>query len=541
MNSTSQTTRVIVIGGTGVFGSRLVARLRSDPRLDVRTAGRGTGNDIRLDRTAPDLAAHLAQAAPQIVIDAAGPFQGGADPYAVARAAIDQGAHYLDLSDDAAFTAGITTLDDAARAAGVTVMSGVSTVPGISSAAVEAMIDGFDDIHLIDSALVPGNQAPRGLAVMQSILAQAGRPTKFWQAGRAQSLRAWGDLRRIDIAGLGKRWVSTIGAPDIALFPARYRARSVRFGAGLELSIMHLGLWAMALPVRWGLVPTLRPLARPIRTVAGLFERLGSDRGGMRTRVIGTGATGAEIRDWVIYADRGDGPIIPALPGQVMVGKILSCSVAPGATPCVGAFTLADLAAVSGDLAVTTRRVDTPLTPVFQSALGPSFDNLPPTVQDLHRVLAHRRWSGTGRVDRGRGPLVALVCALMRFPRATPETPVTVTMERRGETETWVRSFGSSRFRSHLRAAGTPGDGVVTERFGALTFRIGLKVVDGALTYPVLSGRCGPIPIPKILLPRSETVEAGDGDAMTFDVAVSLPIIGRIVRYRGRLTSDEAP
>lgn len=540
MSNSSQTTRVIVIGGTGVFGSRLVARLRRDPRLDLRTAGRGAGNDIRLDRTGPDLAAHLAQAAPQIVIDAAGPFQ-GAETYAVARAAIDLGAHYLDLSDDAAFTAGITTLDEAARAAGVTVMSGVSTVPGISSAAVEAMIDGFDDIHLIDSALVPGNQAPRGLAVMQSILAQAGRPTTLWQAGRAQKLRAWGDLRRIDIAGLGKRWVSTIGAPDIALFPARYGARSVRFGAGLELSIMHLGLWAMALPVRWGLVPTLRPLARPIRTVAGLFERLGSARGGMRTRVIGTGARGAEIRDWVIYADRGDGPIIPALPGQVMVDKILSGTVAPGATPCVGAFTLADLEAVSGDLAVTTDRCDTPLRPVFQTALGPSFDDLPPTVRDLHNVLAHRRWSGTGRVDRGRGPLAAFVCALMRFPRATSETPVTVTMERRGETETWVRTFGPSRFRSHLRAAGTPGDGVVTERFGPLTFRIGLKVVDGALTYPVLSGCCGPIPIPKVLLPRSETVEAGDGDAMTFDVAVSLPIIGRIVRYRGGLTPDEAP
>lgn len=533
-------TRVLLIGGTGVFGSRLAAGLRDQSGVEVVIAGRSATNEVVLDRLAPDLAGKIAAAAPDIVIDAAGPFQGaGDDPYRLANAAIACGAHYLDLSDDAAFTAGITALDGPATAAGVAVISGVSTVPAISSAAVEAMKQGLDDLHLIDSFIVPGNRAPRGLAVMRAILSQAGQPMQVRRAGRSQEVRGWGNLRRVTLPGLGRRWVSVIGAPDLALFARRYGARSVTFGAGLELAIMHLGLWAMALPVRWGWVRTLAPLARPVRWLAGLFEPFGTDRGGMRTRVVGTGSAGAEIRDWTVLAAAGDGPHIPALPGRVMVAKLRAGEVAPGARACLGEFTLAEMEAMTGALVLTYARHDTALVPVFRQALGPAFDTLPRPVQDLHTVLAHRRWSGSARVDRGTGLRARIICAAVGFPPATDATPVTVTMERREEAEIWVRDFGGKRFRSHLRSAGTPGDGVVSERFGPLTFRIGLEVVKGKLTYPVLSGHCGPIPIPRWLLPRSETVEASDGETATFDVAVSLPGAGLLVRYRGRLTPDE--
>jgi Domain of unknown function (DUF4166) len=41
------------------------------------------------------------------------------------------------------------------------------------------------------------------------------------------------------------------------------------------------------------------------------------------------------------------------------------------------------------------------------------------------------------------------------------------------------------------------------------------------------------IPLPGWSLPRSDTTEAADGPRTTFDVALSLPLIGPIVRYRG--------
>ncbi|MGL5009942.1 MAG: saccharopine dehydrogenase NADP-binding domain-containing protein, partial [Paracoccaceae bacterium] len=133
---------VLVLGGYGVFGTRLSAGLVQDG-WSVIVAGRNLaaatahctthgGTPLQLDRDAPDFAAHLAAIAPFAVIDAAGPYQGAT--HAVAIAALAAGAHALDLSDDVAFTASITALDADARGRGLTVISGASTVPALSSA-----------------------------------------------------------------------------------------------------------------------------------------------------------------------------------------------------------------------------------------------------------------------------------------------------------------------------------------------------------------------------------------------------------------------
>lgn len=122
---------VLVVGGTGVFGSRLAEGLIRDGVAGVTVAGRDGARltrvaerlgcrSVRLDVRDPALYARLAEIAPRIVIDAAGPFQTypERDPYRLARAALASGAHYFDLSDDAGFTAGIGALDADARAAG---------------------------------------------------------------------------------------------------------------------------------------------------------------------------------------------------------------------------------------------------------------------------------------------------------------------------------------------------------------------------------------------------------------------------------------
>jgi len=87
--------RVLIIGAAGLFGSRLSERLAMQPGLRLLLAGRdvararqlatglqpaahATLEPIALDLAAPDLAARLAALAPQVVVDAAGPFQGQA-------------------------------------------------------------------------------------------------------------------------------------------------------------------------------------------------------------------------------------------------------------------------------------------------------------------------------------------------------------------------------------------------------------------------------------------------------------------------------
>ena len=174
--------KVLILGGYGVFGERLARLLVRDGHA-VTIAGRDGGkaqaiaDSLRCASVEMDRQKDLHQlTGHEVVVDAAGPFHAyGDDPYRLPRAAIAAGLHYMDLSDNARFCAGIASLDTEAKAAGCCVISGLSSVPGLSSAVVRALI-GTDRPDVIDVAILPGNRSPRGLSVMSSILSQAGQP-----------------------------------------------------------------------------------------------------------------------------------------------------------------------------------------------------------------------------------------------------------------------------------------------------------------------------------------------------------------------------
>lgn len=76
----------------------------------------------------------------------------------------------------------------------------------------------------------------------------------------------------------------------------------------------------------------------------------------------------------------------------------------------------------------------------------------------------------------------------------------------------------------------------MSERFGAFTFGIGLRVGEGALHFPVTRGRLGPLPLPRPLLPESRATESAEDGRFRFDVELRAPLgLGPIVRYRGWL------
>src|SRR5262245_33356573 len=128
--------RVIVMGGAGVFGSRLARGLIDTTDAEVLIAGRdlkraevaardlGAAGAISLARTTATPAA-TAALKPRLVIDAAGPFQGA--NLAFARACIAAGVDYLDLADARDFVAAFPQLDAAARAANVRAFTGASS------------------------------------------------------------------------------------------------------------------------------------------------------------------------------------------------------------------------------------------------------------------------------------------------------------------------------------------------------------------------------------------------------------------------------
>jgi len=540
--------RVVVIGAYGVFGSRLLELLKRDGH-DLWAAGRDRrwtedcaarfgAQSLHVD-LAVDLSPILA-AAPQVVVDAAGPYQFyGSDPYKVARFCVDNGIHYLDLSDDADFTAGIGALDAQAIAAGCFVLSGASSVPGLSSAAVRALADGLDEIVLIETAILPGNRIPRGKAVMASILDQVGRRSKTWRGGMWRDTRCWTDRRRYRLMDGPVRGAWFIRVPDIQLFPRFFAARSVMFRAGMELPALNLGIATLALLRRWRLLPDGRRIAAPARWLAGLLEPFGTDRGGMVVHVVG-GVVGTEgdrpvRRRWELLADAGSGPFIPTVAVRTLLRH--ADRIRPGARPCLAETTLAEMEAATSDLPVTTRRQAEPWPTLFQRALGETWRELPPAVRRLHSVQDVETFSGLARVDRGKNALARFAAWFFRFPFEGDGVPLTITKTRTASGETWERRFAGRVFRSYLTPARQPGR--FRERFWLFNYEQDLPVAGGVLHLPVRRGWVLGVPIPKALLPWSDSRELEIDGVFHFDVTLGAPLGGGvIVRYRGSVTPD---
>ena len=264
--------RVLVLGGYGNFGKRISAAL-SSKSIDIIIAGRNKPKaqtladtldsqaDIAVFDVRKELAAQLAVIKPSIVINTCGPFQ--LSDYRIAETCIEHGVHYIDLADSRSFVSGISSLDVKARKANVTVVSGASTVPGLSSAVLDNFISDFSEIDLLKFGIAPGQQVDRGLATTQAIMSYVGKPLPSFPGVKPASY-GWQDLYRQDYPELGKRWMANCDIPDLDLLPPRYGIKRIQFSAGLELSVMHLGLWMMSWLVRLGLPLNLPGLSRPL-------------------------------------------------------------------------------------------------------------------------------------------------------------------------------------------------------------------------------------------------------------------------------------
>ena len=352
--------RVLVIGGYGFFGRRLVERLSQQPRLHVIVAGRSeaqgaalvanlrptaaaTLDSVALDALSDEFPGWLDRLGVRAVVHTSGPFQG--QDYRVALACTAAGVHYVDLADGRAFVAGIGAVDVAATAAGVCVLGGASSVPAMSGAAVDEMTRGWRRVDAIDIGISPSNRTERGLSTIQAGLSYCGRPIAHDDGVvRTGWLRV--RLHRYPTP-VGWRPLSPCDVPDLALLPARYPGRpSVRFGAGLELFALHFGMNAMALVARLGIVRDWVAHSTWLKRWSDRFGTLGSDAGAMHVSVRGLDAQGAPARrTWTLLATGGDGPWVPTLAAAAIVRKIAAGEPpAIGARPCVGELTLDDFA-----------------------------------------------------------------------------------------------------------------------------------------------------------------------------------------------------
>jgi hypothetical protein len=344
---------ILLIGASGVFGSRVAEGLALEQGICLTLSGRGKAalqkianglarpaTIVQLDRdtlTAADLAGY------DLVIDAAGPFQSSHTN--VIEAAIAARCHYADLADGRKFLATIGVFDAAARAAGIAVISGASSIPALSHAVIDELTAGWQQIESIKIGIFPGNRAPRGRAVVEAIMSYVGKPVRLFREGAWQDYPGWGMTHRVNIPDVGKRWASICDTPEQDLLVMRYSpTNSAEFFAGMELSLLHLGLAVLAQPVRWDWIPTLRPAAGVLLWLAKLLLPFGSDKGAMDVQATGIDADGglAKAR-WTLQADSNRGPYVPTLAALILARKLRDEGTLPiGAMPCSGIMKLCE-------------------------------------------------------------------------------------------------------------------------------------------------------------------------------------------------------
>ncbi len=537
--------RILLVGGAGVFGSRLARGLADTVDADVLIAGRSlakaqaiardvkAAGAVALDRSKAS-ADDIRALSVDLVIDAAGPFQ-GAD-LSFARACIAAGVDYLDLADGRDFVAAFAALDAEARANGVRAITGASSTPAITHAALDEMTRGWTRIDSIRVGISPGNRAPRGRSVVEAILSWTGSPMRVFEDGAWRTRPGWSGTQTRRVGALGRRRFALAETPDLDLLPQRFAPREdAVFMAGLELGVLHRGLGVLGWLKAIGVAQTYAPIAGTLRWLSSLLQPFGSDRGGMFVEGLGRDADGRPMRaEWTLVSLPVVGPFTPTLPALAMVRKLLAGdAVAPGARACVGILQLADMQGDFERVGLATGIVRETMAGPFEMALGEAFARLPEAVKAAHRQGPVSRFEGHAAVE-GANALTFLPARLFGFPRTAARATVRVTKRLTAPgCETWEREIGGSRFRSEITHA---GPGRVTERFGPFTFTLALEATQERLTMGIVGWRMGWLPLPAFLAPRSVAHESINGNGVfTFDVPIAAPLLGRLTRYKGEL------
>ena len=545
------THRVVLVGAGGAFGRRLAARLASWPDVELVLAGRrpeplqalraalmasGASAPISVAQLDRDQPTGLAALAPWAVVDLAGPFQGAG--YGLARSTLQAGGHYLDIADGRAFVAGFAAaLDETARRTGRLAATGASSTPALTAAAVEHLTQGWRRIDRIEAAISPGARAFHGPSVIRAALSWAGQPVRVFIGGGWRSRAGGGLVRRRDMPGLGRRWLSLADTPDLDLIPARFPVTDeALFLAGAELGIESLTFSLLGWLVRLRLLRSLSALAPTLAWLAARMAVFGSDRGGMSVTVEGIGRDGGRARArWSLWADAGIGTNVPILPAAAILHGLATGALAEaGARPAASLVSLEAILAQAEGLAISTRtdRGAPGDRALARRLLGEAFDAMPAAVRAVHGLASHGRFRGRGRA-RGDGGLPALVRwgLGMPGPGLHPDLEVEIAADARGET--WTRHFGRMSFRSHLRDRKPVGR--FAETVGPLAFVFDAEPDAKGFRWRFVEWRLGPVPLPRPLAPRIHARSFARDGVYRFSVVVAHPWMGILLAYAGRL------
>ena len=165
--------------------------------------------------------------------------------------------------------------------------------------------------------------------------------------------------------------------------------------------------------------------------------------------------------------------------------------------------------------------------------LGDAYDELPRPVRVLHDAPDATVFRGIGSVLRG-GFVASIMGFFASLPGAQDNAPLHVTIEKHGTNETWRRDFDGDVMTSEL----SEREGYLSEKIGPLRFTFALSAENGAIVWRVHKVSMLGIPLPAALFGDVSAREFAGDDLYRFQVLASLPLVGRLIEYRGELQVD---
>jgi len=361
----TKTYKVLILGASGLFGSRLAHLLAtSDLPIHLVLAARTWSNLKTLKDTLashPDCRApidilkldmndektlvhnHLSINRPDILVNTSGPYQ--AMSLDLVSICVELNINYFDLCDHSDYCNQVVAkFHTRAQSKNISLITAASSVPSLSSAMVYKLLPQFKSVEQINMGITPGNHTPRGFATVHSILSYVGKPFRSKINGQSKTIYGWQDLSTRTYPILGKRYLSNCDVPDLTLLP-RYlpHIKTIRFQAGLELPILHLGLWSLSILPRY-LPLNLCLFTNSFIKVSQWFIKKGTSHGAMHVELTGqlnTKGMGRQVSRCIyIIAQNNSGPFIPVLAPFILIKQLICKQLPPGAQI---AFNLIDL------------------------------------------------------------------------------------------------------------------------------------------------------------------------------------------------------
>jgi hypothetical protein len=164
---------------------------------------------------------------------------------------------------------------------------------------------------------------------------------------------------------------------------------------------------------------------------------------------------------------------------------------------------------------------------------------MPAAVRGAHTPDPAVDLEGRVDIDGAESWAGRLIARVFGFPRSATDARASVTIERDGDGEIWIRRFGDAEFSSRLGAVA--GASRLTERFAPFVFDLDARAGAAGFELAIVRAKLFTLPLPRVVAPSTKAAASVDeGGRYRFDVTITLPLVGRLVRYRGWLAPKPA-